>query len=513
MPASSPSPLAVTLRVLRESKGWPQGRLAAALGMRAKDLCALEKGHLPLDREKLERLIVPMGLGAEAIDSTLFWLETGGFEVAGPAGSPFELDPRERRRILEAAVTAGWTVVKTVSALLAEESRSAKAGQARSRARRLWRRLRSFAPEDRRRLVEAAEEYRSWSMVEVVCEASARAAADDPARALELADLARFIADRAAGGEVWRQRLQGYALAFLGNAQRVAGDLRGAELTFAQSRALWEAGAASDPGVLDASRVLDLEASLRRAQRRFSEAIELLDQALVGKTGPACAGRILLKKAFTYEQMGDCEGAIAALEQAAPLVDGKCEPRQLCVLRFNLAVNLCHLERYAEAAPLVAEVRELAIALRNDLDLQRVLWLEARVSAGLGRRAEAVGALRQVRDDFAARGLSYDAALVSLNLAVLLLEEGRIAEVRALAPEMLPIFESLGIGREALAALSLFFQATGQAAATADLGRRLLRFLERARYDTELRFGSDAAPAVEPRSPDPSEWGFDQRLQ
>jgi tetratricopeptide (TPR) repeat protein len=198
--------------------------------------------------------------------------------------------------------------------------------------------------------------------------------------------------------------------------------------------------------------------------------------------------------------MGDCEGAIAALEEAAPWVDGQREPRQLFGLRFNLAVNLCHLGRYADAAPLVVEVRDSAITLRNDLDLVRVLWLDARVSAGLGRRAESIPVLRQVRETFAARGLAYDAALATLNLAVLLLEEGRTAEARALAPEMLPIFESLGVDREALAAIRVFCEAAGRAAARLELGRRLLHFFDRARHDPELRFEPERT--AERRSPE-----------
>jgi hypothetical protein len=79
---------------------------------------------------------------------------------------------------------------------------------------------------------------------------------------------------------------------------------------------------------------------------------------------------------------------------------------------------------------------------------------------------------------------------------VLLLEEGRTGEVRALSPEMGPIFESLQIYREALAALRVFWKAVEQEQATAELGRRLLHFLERARHDPELRFEPDSAPAL-----------------
>jgi len=437
-----------------------------------------------------------MGLGSEAIDSTLFWLETMDLEVPGPSGSPFALDETERRRLMQAAMAAGWSAIHATLPILTRERWSAQAREARSQVPELWRCLSGYGPEDRRRLVEGGDKFRRWALAEFLTDLSAQAAADGPARALELAELALFIAERALGGELWRSRLEGYCQAFLGNARRVAGDLRAAERAFAQARVLWEEGGAADPGVLDGSRLLDLEASLRRAQRRFPEAVGLLDQALRAASTPARAAHILLAKGFTHEQMGDCHGAIDALQRAAPLIDAGREPRQVFGLRFNLAVNLCHLGRYSEAAPLVVEVRELAIALRNDLDLLRVLWLEARAGAGLGRRTEAIAALRQVRDDFAARRLPYDAALATLNLAVFLLEDERTAEVRELAAEMAPIFASLEVRRETLAALRLFWLAAEQEAATAELGRRLLKFLERARHDPDLRFDPDSPEGV-----------------
>jgi hypothetical protein len=49
---------------------------------------------------------------------------------------------------------------------------------------------------------------------------------------------------------------------------------------------------------------------------------------------------------------------------------------------FNLAVNLCHLERFEEAQEWVEEARNLGRGLGNDLDSLRVAWLSARVDAG-----------------------------------------------------------------------------------------------------------------------------------
>jgi len=54
-----------------------------------------------------------------------------------------------------------------------------------------------------------------------------------------------------------------------------------ADEAFEQCAALWKAGATGDPdGLLDAGRVLGLEASLRRDQRRYPEALRLLHEAL-----------------------------------------------------------------------------------------------------------------------------------------------------------------------------------------------------------------------------------------
>jgi len=120
----------------------------------------------------------------------------------------------------------------------------------------------------------------------------------------------------------------------------------------------------------------------------------------------------------------------------------------------------------------------------------RLIWLEGRVAAGQGRAEEARRLLAQARREFAARGMVYDVALALLEEAVLLLEEGRAAEVKALAEELTQVFANKGVHREALAALRLFAEAAKQQDATAELARRVLRFLFRARHDRGLRFKS-----------------------
>jgi hypothetical protein len=84
--------------------------------------------------------------------------------------------------------------------------------------------------------------------------------------------------------------------------------------------------------------------------------------------------------------------------------------------------------------------------------------------------------------------MGYDVALALLEEAVLLLDKGRTAEVKALTHNLPATFEAEEVHREALAALRLFQEATEREVATADFARRVLRYLFRARYDQGLQF-------------------------
>ncbi len=169
------------------------------------------------------------------------------------------------------------------------------------------------------------------------------------------------------------------------------------------------------------------------------------------------------------------------LAEAAPLVEATGDRHLLVSLRFNMAVDLCQLGRHAEAAALLPRVRELAIEQANELDLLRLVWLEARIDAGQGRTAAAQAGLEQVRRKFADLDMSYDAALASLDLAALWLNTGRTAEVRELAIEMEAIFRAKKIHREALAALILFWEAAKREAATVELVRQVIAEIEKAK--------------------------------
>jgi tetratricopeptide (TPR) repeat protein len=369
----------------------------------------------------------------------------------------------------------------------------------RAEAQDLWAALEPYRFEDRSHLIRCHRRFVTWGLCERLCQESARLTPIDPDHAIEAAELAVLVSDLMKEDDPanarWLYRLRSYAWAHDGNARRVRGDLRSSDESFSIAEAWWEAGDGAADVLGYESMLLDFEASLRIAQRRFLEALELLDRmfALHANGRPEhrdahLAGRALVKKAMALQEMNESERAIELLRQAELLVDVERDPRLLYCLRHNLLWELTTLEGYDQAQALLPEVAALCRRLGNPLDLLRLQWAEARIVAGLGRTEAAVRLLQVVRQEFAERGMAYDMALATLELTALHLQEGRTAEVKRLSVEIARIFRAQNVPREALAALLFFQKAAERESATARLAREIAAFLEKQRTDPGLRF-------------------------
>jgi len=362
--------------------------------------------------------------------------------------------------------------------------RPADLESARWQARESWALLADLPEDQQLAVVRVAREFQTWAMAERVCEESVFQTSRNVERTASLARVAQEVAEKVQGPEGWRNRIQGYALGHVANSLRLPGELEAAEATLIEAQRLWAAGC--DPaGVLDPGRLLNLEGALRRDQRRFAEALELLDQAEALSPAPELA---LIQKGFTLEVMGDHERAVEALLKAQPLVERRGDDRLWDILHHNLALSLSHLGRYGEAAELGRAARIRSGERGDEIWVFRGIWLEGRIAAGLGRTQEALELLAKARREFASRRMGYDVALALLEEAALLLEEGRTTEVKVLVKDLSKVFESKGVHREALTALRLFKEAVEREAATAELARRVLGYLFQARYDQGLRF-------------------------
>lgn len=367
------------------------------------------------------------------------------------------------------------------------------AALARSRAEapHLLQELLPLDPEERLARLHADQRFVSWGLCELLIRRSCQTAPEQPTEAFHLADLAVHVADRISESDLFEERwvyqLRSLAWAALGNALRVQGDLTGGERSFEMADSWWEGGTA---GTEDAQGyepvLLDLKASLRVAQRRFPEALALLTQAvelfLHGEhRDPHLAGRSLIKKAGAHIEQGDTESAIQALKKANGLIDPEREPRLLLCLRHNLADNLSKAGDYREAAALLPDLKQLAATHGCTKDRLRLDWVEGRTAAGLGDHDRARHLLTKIRQTFLAEGNAFDAALASLDLSISYLAEGKTAEVRELADEMVTVFRALDVAREPMAAVLLFQEAARQETATAELAREVAASLARTR--------------------------------
>lgn len=339
--------------------------------------------------------------------------------------------------------------------------------------------------DERLQRIEEDGEFQSWGLCQLLLRHSLEAGLDDPGEAIAFAELAVRIADLLPGEAYdphWVTDLRAKCWAYLGNARRVLGELWSADEAFRRSEGCLAKSLTGNPKVK--AEIYDLKASLRRGQRRFGEALTLLDEAIgiFRELGDFHrVGRALINKASVLEEQGEFEPAIDILRDAGPLLDAGREPRLVFCSQLNLVALLIAAGKYREAEAALPHLRRIADEQQNPLDLVRVAWAEGRIAFGLSRLGAAEAAFREVQKEFFERGMGYDAALVSLDLAMLYAQEGCTPELKQLASEILPVFESREVHREAMAALLMFQHAAEEETLTLELARHLAEFLQRER--------------------------------
>jgi tetratricopeptide (TPR) repeat protein len=384
-----------------------------------------------------------------------------------------------------AAEDAAWERV-----LAGLERRLALVSRERGAAPALVAELLGHPPAEREAVARAAR-FRNLAVCELLIERSFEEGFQDPARAIELAGLALGLVDRLDAGWYGRsvvQDLRARAWAHLGNARRIASDLAGAEQALIHAESLLAEGSA-DP--LEEARVLDLKASLLSDQGWFERAAEVLEEVIEiyeEIRDPHRRGRALISQGLFIGYAGQPEEAVGRISEGLALIDAAEEPRLALMARHNLAWFLNDCGRVGEALALLERTRCSYHSFGDPWTELRLLWLEGRIALGLGRDGEAEAGLRAVRESFLQQGLGYDAAMVTLDLAGLYLRQGRSAEVRRLAEEMLCTFLAQDVHRQAAAALAALQQAVEMDRATPRLVREIAAYLLRARKNPRLRF-------------------------
>jgi tetratricopeptide (TPR) repeat protein len=290
-------------------------------------------------------------------------------------------------------------------------------------------------------------------LLDLLLERSCAARYDDPARMIQLARAACAFAKAmptSRYGQEVVEDLRARTWAELGNSYRVADQMEKAEAAFARARVHLLRGTGA-PAL--AARVGELAAALFTDLRRFDEADEVYQRAAEVYRGLhllEARGRVLVRMGLLRGYVGEPERGIIILLTALKSIPPD-SPLRLPAIH-GLALNLVDSHMPDAAEKLVKKYRRL-YHRAGKLNRIRLFWLEGKIAFGLGKHGTAEAKLNTARLAFAHEEQDYDAALVSLDLALVHLRCGRRKETVWLVNQMLSTFRRLGIAREVIASL------------------------------------------------------------
>jgi tetratricopeptide (TPR) repeat protein len=314
---------------------------------------------------------------------------------------------------------------------------------------------------------------------------------DRPSETVNLARCAVEVASRFTSKDFSpRQRADLLALAWaeLGNAYRVADNFLESSRAFSKAFAIFEEEGSGDPFLK--ARLYILISSLHGTQREFTLAFGALDMAitLYKEMGDLhSAGRTLIKKAMYVFYSGRPEDAILVNDEGLGLIDQSEDPGLVNMAAHNRTWFLVACGLLGEANRNLFEYRS-KFKDSGKINEIKFRWLEGHVNYGLEKLDSAEIAFREVIERFTEENILSHAALASLDLGLVLMRRDRAKEASQLVSEAARAFTSLGIRREALAAVLLLRDMFEKNMATLTLYESVVKFVRKSDIDPDARF-------------------------
>lgn len=330
-----------------------------------------------------------------------------------------------------------------------------------------------------------------WIHVEILLQVSFELRYSNPGHMLELAESAQRIVERIEKtpyGNGFLSDLRARTWADLGNAYRVNEIYRKADACFQHARLILEQGTGD---LLLMARIDDLEASLRKDQRRFDEACTRHDEAYQAyrKLGERhLSGRALVGKGITLALARQPRKAAHTFRRALPLLDASRDPQLITSTQHNFLDSLVDSGDLHGAVRILVQT-DLREKLANDpLNRVRLRWVEAKIFAGQKRFEEAERIFEEVRKSFYEQKLPYVASVAGIDHVILLLDQGKHKEAYQLAYHLKLVFYNHEGNEEAYKALVFLEHLCQKRLATQGMAEAVRSFLERSQQDRSLRF-------------------------
>jgi AraC-like DNA-binding protein/tetratricopeptide (TPR) repeat protein len=396
------------------------------------------------------RLLVRSRLSANRISKYL-GLQPAVFRTA--VERHFGLRPQELRSV------ARIPVGSHSQALIAPLPKSEKARIVRCLTRQFWLLLEPMSYADQVEFVGQLTFAGAAELFECLSQKSREAGRRNLRRGVELAELALAIVEGSAtllGDHAAEFRL--LALARLCNARRLEGDFKGADKEFDRIEAM-PVGLELDYHVQ--AEVLFIQATLRLFERRFEEALQLLNESLtiareIGNT--RMQAERLLQRIELNRYQGRPLEMFPDLKEVRDLLASQAEPDRFLLQGVYQQWTLAYLEtgQTAEAKTSLVQAKALNEELDHAPSRYQLAWIEGWIAITLCEEATAEKFLRRARIGFEGIAAKEAAALAALDLAVLCHGQGRFGEVTELVVcSVLPALAEMALADETRAATEL----------------------------------------------------------
>ena len=351
----------------------------------------------------------------------------------------------------------------------------------RWQAEALWEEIRQL-PFEQQKMHVACYLFRTTALFDYLRQQSRLEGRNDRQLGVRLAELALISVESC--GEAWTDRIydrRAEGLICLGNARRLAADFPRSNAEFEAAWAVWRAPRERrDPRI--PARIHLNQGTLRMFQRRYDEALQMVDKALT-----------------LYEREGDTEGQILALIQRAA-IRGYTDHIEESIRDLQTALNLTDRDEapylvftiyknltntYLRAGSYGLAWQNIVLSLESrpgedcPLGKAKVAWLKGCAKEGMGEPEEAESLYCEARTLYIEAEDSTSTALLGLDIAAFYSENGRHAEVMDLISKALPVLGSLRFHDETLAALALLSQAARSGEVSSSLLRRVIRCMAR----------------------------------
>ncbi len=328
------------------------------------------------------------------------------------------------------------------------------------KARKVWGKLSALEPSEQLHRVRL-QAFESTALFDLLRKKSLEEGRLDRKRGVQLAELALTSLDacvEALGEDLPNRQAQGWVC--VAHAYRFAEDYVRAERSFARAEMdLVEAGAHRDP--LVEAELNRQKAAMRWHQHRYHEAMELVERAIP-----------VFRKIFDREQLAQAlilrgcihvyadapEASIRDILEGLEFTAETANPYLFLSGQSGLALAYRLLRNYEKAEEALEAAMALTQVVKSPVAHHQILWARGLLRQERGDVPAAESYFRDARRGLCEEGEMGYTAVVSMDLAILLHNQGRAEAVRV-AAEALPALEVLDLHGEALAAVQLLADA------------------------------------------------------